>query len=104
MGPYTVLRKIGSNTYVMDLPDDMWINLVFNITDLLPYHMPLVNAPIDNFPSDSSSEENSSDPGRVDTAQSLVPNKVSNEIIASEEVPGHHSRDGGHGLTVKLST
>ena len=37
MGPYFIIRKMGSNTYLLDLPNDMDISPVFNVEDLLPY-------------------------------------------------------------------
>ena len=37
MGPYSIIRKLGSNAYLLDLPNDMDISHVFNIDDLLPY-------------------------------------------------------------------
>ena len=37
MGPYSIIRKLRSNAYLLDLPNDMNINHVFNIEDLLPY-------------------------------------------------------------------
>ena len=37
MGPYSIIRKLGSNAYLLDLPNDMDISPVFNVEDLLPY-------------------------------------------------------------------
>ena len=37
MGPYSIIRKMGSNAYLLDLPNDMDISHVFNVEDLLPY-------------------------------------------------------------------
>ena len=37
MGPYSIIRKMGSNAYLLNLPNDMDIGLVFNVEDLLPY-------------------------------------------------------------------
>ena len=37
MGPYSVIRKMGFNAYLLDLPNDMDISSVFNVGDLLPY-------------------------------------------------------------------
>ena len=31
MGPYSIIRKMGSNTYLLDLPNDMDISPVFNV-------------------------------------------------------------------------
>ena len=36
-GPYSIIRKLGSNAYLLDLPNDMDISPVFNVEDLLPY-------------------------------------------------------------------
>ena len=37
MDPYSIIRKLGSNAYLLDLPNDMDIRPVFNVEDLLPY-------------------------------------------------------------------
>ena len=37
MGPYSIIRKMGSTAYLLDLPNDMDISPVFNVEDLLPY-------------------------------------------------------------------
>ena len=37
MGPYSIIRKLGFNAYILDLPNDMDISHVLNIEDLLPY-------------------------------------------------------------------
>ena len=37
MGPYSIICKLGSNAYLLDLPNDMYISHVFNVEDLLPY-------------------------------------------------------------------
>ena len=37
MGPYTIISKLGSIAYLLDLSNDMDISHVFNIEDLLPY-------------------------------------------------------------------
>ena len=37
MGPYSIIRKLRSNAYLLYLPNDMDISHVFNVEDLLPY-------------------------------------------------------------------
>ena len=37
IGSYCIIRKLGSNAYLLDLPNDMDISPVFNVEDLLPY-------------------------------------------------------------------
>ena len=37
MGPYSIIRKLGSNAYLLESPNDMDISPVFNVEDLLPY-------------------------------------------------------------------
>ena len=35
MGPYSIILKMGSNAYLLDLPNDMDISPIFNVEDLL---------------------------------------------------------------------
>ena len=37
MGPYSIIRKMGFNAYLLDLSNDIDISHVFNVEDLLPY-------------------------------------------------------------------
>ena len=37
MGPYFIIRKLGSNTYLLDLLNDMDISPIFNVEDFLSY-------------------------------------------------------------------
>ena len=37
MRPYSIIRKRGSNAYLLDLSNDMNISPIFNVEDLLPY-------------------------------------------------------------------
>jgi len=37
IGPCKILRKFYANTYDIELPDDVGISPVFNISDLYPY-------------------------------------------------------------------
>ena len=37
MDPYSIIRKMGSNAYLIDVPNDMDISHVFNVENLLPY-------------------------------------------------------------------
>ena len=39
MDPYSIIHKLGSNAYLLDLPNDMDISPVFNIENLLPYRV-----------------------------------------------------------------
>ena len=34
MDPYQITRKLGSDTYVLDLPDNLGISHIFNVEDL----------------------------------------------------------------------
>ncbi|KAL6996362.1 hypothetical protein U1Q18_052515 [Sarracenia purpurea var. burkii] len=36
-GPYRIIRKLGPNAYLLDLPSYVNISSIFNIEDLLPY-------------------------------------------------------------------
>jgi len=35
MGPYQIIRKLGPNAYVLDLPDSLEISPIFNVEDLI---------------------------------------------------------------------
>ena len=37
VAPYSIIHKLGSNVYLLDLPNDMEISSIFNVEDLLPY-------------------------------------------------------------------
>ena len=37
IGPYSIIRKLGSNAYLIDLLNDTDISYIFNVDDLLPY-------------------------------------------------------------------
>jgi hypothetical protein len=37
IGPCKVLKKFGSNTYEIELPDGIEISPIFNISNLYPY-------------------------------------------------------------------
>ena len=37
IGPYKIIKKIGENTYVVDLPKHIGLDSTFNILDLYSY-------------------------------------------------------------------
>ena len=41
-GPFKVIKEIGSNAYVLDLPSNLGISSTFNISDLVEYKEPLM--------------------------------------------------------------
>ncbi|CAL2237612.1 unnamed protein product [Prunus armeniaca] len=64
MGPFQVLKQLGSNAYMLELPPEMGISPIFNIEDLAPYKEPAA--------SDNTSAENS-DPFSISDFSSLTP-------------------------------
>ncbi|XP_054809675.1 uncharacterized protein LOC129311378 [Prosopis cineraria] len=36
-GPFRIIKKLGPNAYLLELPSDMAISPVFNVKDLMPY-------------------------------------------------------------------
>ena len=49
---FNIIKKIGSNAYVLKLPPDLGINPTFNISDLVEY-VELVSIPSEPFESNS---------------------------------------------------
>ena len=47
-GTFKILKKIGSNAYVIDLPSSYGIRSIFNISDLIEYKEPAL-IPSDPF-------------------------------------------------------
>ena len=40
VGPFKILRRVGPNAYVVDLPPEYGINSTFNVADLVAYKEP----------------------------------------------------------------
>ena len=40
VGSFKIIKKIGPNAYVLDLPSEFGINPTFNISDLIKYKEP----------------------------------------------------------------
>ena len=94
MGPYSIIRKMGYNAYLLDLPNDMDISLVFNVDDLLPYRGTFEPS---TLPSSVSAGEASKG---APTRPSLQFSKETLDTILDDEFVT--SRDGGfHRFLVK---
>ena len=87
MGPYSIIRKMGSNAYLLDLPNDMDISYVFNVENLLPYRGTFE---LSTLPSSVSAGEASKG---APTMPSLQYSKETVYIILDDEFVT--SRDGG---------
>ena len=87
MGPYSIIRKLGSNAYLLDLPNDMDISHVFNVEGLLPYQGTFEPS---TLPSSVSAGEVSKG---APTMPSLQYSKETVDIILDDEFVTF--RDGG---------
>ena len=87
MGPYSIIRKMEYNAYLLDLPNDMDISPVFNVEDLLPYRGTFESSTLPS--SMSTGEVSKSTP----TMPSLQYFKETVDIILDNEFVT--SRDGG---------
>ena len=87
MGPYSIIRKMGSNAYLLDLPNDMDISHVFNVEDFLPYRGTFEPS---NLPSSVSAGEASKG---APTMPSLQFSKETVDTIFDDEFVT--SKDGG---------
>ena len=87
MGLYSIIRKLGSNAYLLDLPNDMDISPVFNVEDLLPYRGTFEPS---TLPSSVSAGEASKGAPNI---PSLQYSKETVDIILDDEFMSF--RDGG---------
>ena len=54
-GPYKVVKRVGSNAYMLYLPSNLGISSTFNISDLIEYRAPAI-IPSEPFEPDHSLE------------------------------------------------
>ena len=95
MGPYSIICKMGSNVYLLDLSNDMDISHVFNVEDLLPYQGTFEPSTL------SSSVFASEDSKGAPTMHLLQYSKETVDTLLDDEFVT--SRDGGFRLfLVKL--
>ena len=75
--PFQIIKKINSNTYVVDLPPDFGISCTFDIEDLVPYRGTF------DIPSDSFVDEPTQD---LFSASPLLPPLSPKLSYASENI------------------
>ncbi|PKA61481.1 hypothetical protein AXF42_Ash014398 [Apostasia shenzhenica] len=76
IGPYRVVRKISSNAYELELPKNMGINSIFNVSDLTLYCEPLTDqvGPSESTQPISTNSSSTSNPN-------LIPNYEPKESV-----------------------
>ena len=94
MSPYSIIRKLRSNAYFLDLPNDMDISCVFNVEDLLPYRDTFESSTLPS--SVSAGETNKCAP----TMPSLQYSKETVDITLDDEFVTSKD-DGFHRFLVK---
>ena len=90
VGPFKVLKRVGSNVYVLDLPHDFSISSTFNIENLVAYYKPL---PIPNDLFEISLNSSPDDPIETFIPPTLTSAQKDNiDAILDEQVV--FNRDG----------
>ena len=97
MGPYFIISKLGSNAYLLDLPNDMNISLIFNVEDFLPYQGTFEPS---TFPSSVSAGEASKGAPTMPSLQfskETVDTIFDDEFVTSRDEGFHHFLVKWHG-------
>ena len=87
-GPFRVVKRVGSNAYVLELPPELGISSTFNITDLVEYREPAV-IPSEPFGPNPIIE---SDPDSVCPPTNWLMRKEQIEMIQDNQVISTHNR------------
>jgi hypothetical protein len=66
--PFSLLRKINANAYMIDLPAEMGMSNMFNVVDLALYHLELALY-------EDNSRPSSKQPGEDDEGQQKIKHK-----------------------------
>ena len=96
-GPYSIIRKLGSNAYLLDLPNDMDISPVFNVEYLLPYRGTIESSTLPSSVSPGELSKGASTVPSLQYSKEVVDIILDDEFVTSRDYGFHHFFVKWHG-------